>query len=167
MWNGWVLKSGGMSPSEKAVANPGPVAGAGIQIIRTPADAMSSPLVRKPTSIDFADRLNHYPSTPAHRNSTHGSLVEGLKDEVVKPDNAMLDLVPVLSHPTPIYQSHRRNDSRPNLGRIITNIDDSARTPQSRNLTRQNSLVSAVESFYSQEMSRFRVSVRVGELVNM
>jgi len=151
MWNGWVLKSGEASPSEKAADSPGPMAGAGIQIIRTPADAMNSPSVRKPTPIDFADRGNLYPPSPAHRNSIHGSLVEGLKDEVVKPDDGALDLAPVLSHPIPIYQSHRRNDSRPNLGRIITNIDESARNPQSRNLTRQNSLASAVESFYSQE----------------
>ena len=151
MWNGWVLKSGDVTPSEKAVDKPHLVAGTGIQIIRTPADAMSSPSVRKPASIDFANQANLYPPAPAHRNSTHGSLVEGLKDEVIKSDDGVLDLVPVLSHPTPIYQSHRRNDSRPNLGRIITNIDDPARNPRSRDLTRQNSLVSAVESFYSQE----------------
>jgi hypothetical protein len=160
LWSGWVLKKGevpDLKPKVNATLNQYPP----VQIIRTPADAMDDPAIRRPAPAAHSQQLTpprFLSAEEKHRLST----IEDLCEETPSLNNKEGDddfLLPAISHAAPIYYSHRRNDSRPNLGRIITDVSAGNRTMpdhrmqggEGRVLTRHNSLTSAAESIYSQE----------------
>jgi hypothetical protein len=160
LWSGWVLKKGEV-PESKPKINATPNQYPPVQIIRTPADAMEDPTIRRPAPAAHSQQLTpprFLSAEEKHRLST----IEDLCEETPSLKNKEGDddfLLPAISHAAPIYYSHRRNDSRPNLGRIITDVsaenhtmpDHRMQGGEGRVLTRHNSLTSAAESIYSQE----------------
>ena len=155
LWSGWILKKSGHSDDAKTKGSSTNVSHQylPVQIVRTPADAIDDPSIRRPAPAVVAQ--DHFvasrflSSEEKHRLST----IEDLCEETPPMNDGDDDdnfLLPTLSHAAPIYQTHRRNDSRPNLGRIDTNVNN-VNGSENRGLTRHNSFASVAESIYSQE----------------